>query len=153
MNRKQRRAAGKGAANNQGSGPDAGAAPGIAEWLAAALAHHQQGRLAEAETLYRQILAADPRHSDSLHLLGVIATQVGRNDAAVELIGRAILLNNRAPAFHNNLGNALRACGRPAEAIDPYRRAMSLQPDYAEAHDNLGNALSDLGRHAAAVES
>ena len=41
--------------------------------LAEALAAHRQGRLAEAEALYRRILALVPQHFDALHLLGVIA--------------------------------------------------------------------------------
>ena len=48
-----------------------------------ALQHHQAGRLSDAEALYREVLRSEPRHSDSLHLLGVIAHQVGRNDLAV----------------------------------------------------------------------
>ena len=52
----------------------------------AAFHHHQSGRLAEAEALYRQILALEPRHAEALHLLGVIAHQTGRNDVAVDWI-------------------------------------------------------------------
>jgi len=55
-----------------------------------ALQHHQAGRLHEAEQLYRQVLAQQPNHAKALHLLGVLAGQVGRNDVAVDLIRRAI---------------------------------------------------------------
>src|SRR5215831_14019552 len=41
------------------------------------LAHHRAGRLAEAERIYNQILAARPDHFDSRHLLGVIFLQRG----------------------------------------------------------------------------
>ena len=40
--------------------------------FAQALALHQAGRLTDAEKIYGQILAAEPTHFDSLHLLGVI---------------------------------------------------------------------------------
>ena len=40
--------------------------------FAEALALHQAGRLADAEKIYNQILAMQPDHFDSLHLLGVI---------------------------------------------------------------------------------
>ena len=50
----------------------------IPQALQLAVQHHQAGRLAEAELLYRQILAAQPNHADALHLLGVMAQQVGR---------------------------------------------------------------------------
>ncbi len=58
-----------------------------------ALQHHQAGRLADAEALYRQILSEQPNDLDALHLLGVIAYQTGRNDVAVDLIRRAIDLD------------------------------------------------------------
>lgn len=48
----------------------------MSEWtieqaFAAAFAHHQAGRLAEAGAIYRQILAVQSGHANALHLLGV----------------------------------------------------------------------------------
>ncbi|MCS5659524.1 MAG: tetratricopeptide repeat protein, partial [Dehalococcoidia bacterium] len=51
-----------------------------------AMQHHTAGRLPEAEKIYQQILQTDPNHPDALHLLGVIAHQVGQNNRAVDLI-------------------------------------------------------------------
>ena len=111
-----------------------------------ALQHHQSGRMVEAETIYRQILAADPRHFGALHLLGVIAHVNGRNDVALDLIQQAIALAPRVPDFHCNIGEVLRALGRPDEAIAACRRALALKPDLPEACMNLGNALRDIGQ-------
>ena len=111
-----------------------------------ALQHHQAGRLAEAEQLYRQILALDPHHTDSLHLLGVLAGQVGRYDFAVELIGQAIAVRGDDPLFHYNLANALRDQGKPDEAAAGYERALKFKPDLAEAHNNLGIIFQSQGR-------
>ena len=47
------------------------------------LQHHQAGRLAEAEQLYRQVLEQSPDHSQALHLLGMLARRVGQIEAAV----------------------------------------------------------------------
>jgi protein O-GlcNAc transferase len=49
----------------------------IPEALAIAIHHHQNGRLQAAEQIYRQILQAEPDEADALHLLGVLAHQVG----------------------------------------------------------------------------
>jgi tetratricopeptide (TPR) repeat protein len=136
MNRKQRRAAEK-----QTAAP----APTLATLFADALRHHQSGRLNEAEGLYRQILAGDPRHADSLHLLGLIAYQVRRYDLAVELIGKAIAIDPGQAVFHFNLAIAFQAEGRPDDAAAGYRRAIGLNPDYLEAHANLGGILKDQG--------
>src|ERR1035437_867681 len=141
MNRKQRRAERK-----QVRPVMHVASPGVQEMFADAVRHHQAGRLHEAERLYRQILAADSRHADSLHLLGVIAYQVGRHDLAADLINRAIAINANDAVYHSNLSNALKGQGRLDEAVACCRRAIDLKPDFAEAHNNLGNALKDQGR-------
>ena len=117
----------------------------IQQAMQIAAEHHQAGRLAEAEKIYRQVLSQQPRNAGALHLLGVIALQVGRPDTAIELIRQAIALNAVVAEFHNNLGNALRDRQLLDEAIAAYRQALRLKPDLAVAHYNLGNALRDQG--------
>jgi len=104
------------------------------------------GRLAEAEKVYRQILAANPSHPDATHLLGVIAHQIGRNDAAEDLIKRAIALNPKCPQFHYHLGMVMQAVRRLDEAASAYSSAIQLNPSHAEAFLNLGNTFLELGR-------
>jgi tetratricopeptide (TPR) repeat protein len=123
----------------------------IPEALAIALEHHQAGRLQAAEQIYRRILDVEPGHAEAIHLLGVLAHQVGRNDVAIEYIDRAIRLNGEQPAFHYNLGEAHLALHRTAEAVACYRRALELKPDFAEAHNDLGSALQDQGQLAEAI--
>jgi protein O-GlcNAc transferase len=141
MNRKERRAA-------RSQGRPAGSSPQIEAQFAAALAHHQAGRLAEAERLYKQICALDPNHVDSLHFLGVLAGQVGRHDIAIELIGRALALDPDYVDALNNRGNALRELKRPAEALASYDRALAIDARRADVLNNRGNALCDLKRPA-----
>src|SRR5215212_1085440 len=98
----------------------------------AAVRHHQAGQFAEADRLYRQVLAAEPHHLHALHLCGALAHAAGRNDEAVDLIGRAIALDGQIPEFHYNIGLALRALNRPQEASDHWKRAVTLKPNFAE---------------------
>jgi tetratricopeptide (TPR) repeat protein len=112
-----------------------------------AIAFHQRGQLAEAERIYRQILELDPHHADSLHLLGVLAHQVGRDDVAVELIRKAIASDRRPAAFHSNLGTAYQALGKLEEAATSYERALILNPGLAEAQMNLGAVREAQGKH------
>ncbi len=154
MKRKQRPTAAKPGARIPKPVPAStptGASVGIADQLAAALRHHQAGQLAEAESRYRKILAIDQNHADSLHLLGVIAYQVGHNDSALDLIGKAIALNDRNPAFHNNIGLAFDALARTEDAVIHYRRAITLNPYYVHAHINLAGALLAQGKLDEAV--
>ena len=118
----------------------------MSQELELALQHHQAGRLAQAEQLYRQILARQPANPDALHFLGVLAHQVGRNEEAIELIESAHR-NGRAHAHSlNSLGMAYLGAGRPKEAKRCLTKALALKADYAEAHSNLGAALKALGQ-------
>ena len=110
-----------------------------------AFRHHEGGRLKEAERLYWQILASHPNHSDSLHLLGVIAQQMGRGNLAIKLITDAIAHNGSIGTYYSNLGVALSAKGRLDEAVACYRRALELTPDFPNVHYNLGNDLQKQG--------
>ncbi len=123
----------------------------ISETLAIAMRHHQAGRLPEAERLYHEILRLDPHNADAMHLLGVIAHQVHKQEAAIDLIGRAIAVRPGIAAYHSNLGNALREHGKLDEAVACYRRALQIKPDYPEACSNLGNALQEQGKLDEAV--
>ena len=116
------------------------------EMFVEALAHHKAGRLAEAERLYRLILAADSRHSDSLHMLGMIAHQRGRNEDAIDLIDQAIAIVGTAPSYHYNFGVVLAELGRFDDAVAAYDAALRFKSDFAEAHSNQGIALYKLGR-------
>lgn len=117
----------------------------LAQVLNSAIALHQAGRLAEAETRYRQILARDPKHADALHLLGVVAYQGGKPENAIPLIRQAIRLQPGVAIFHNNLGQALESARNIDEAEKHYRKAIALKSNYAEAHNNLGNILRSSG--------
>ena len=120
--------------------------------LAEGLQHHQTGRFAQAENLYRKILALDPRHADSLHLLGMIDFQAGRHNSAVETIQRAIAVRGNDASYHLNLGAVLQAQDKLEEAVACYERAVLLKPNYADAHYNLGLVLQRQAKWAAAAE-
>jgi len=125
----------------------------IQQNLKQAVRHHGAGRLPKAESLYQQVLQADPENPYALHLLGVIANQAGDNKRAVELISKALEIAPNYADAHNNLGNALREQGQMKEALASYYRAVALMPDQAEVHNNVGSALKALGRAEEAIDS
>jgi tetratricopeptide (TPR) repeat protein/SAM-dependent methyltransferase len=122
-----------------------------ARHFSTAVRHHQTGQLREAEMAYRQALAADPTHADSLHLLGVLAHQAGHPQGAVEMIGKALARNDQVPEFHYNIGLAYGALRRFDAAAAHNAKAIALRPDYAEAHLNLGNANHAAGKTEQAI--
>jgi predicted O-linked N-acetylglucosamine transferase (SPINDLY family) len=124
-----------------------------AQLFADALEHQKAGRLAQAENLYKQVLAINPRHADTLHLLGVISYQTGRPEPAIGLIRQAIAIDRKKGPYHNNLGRALEMLGQLDAAATAYRKAIELKPDYVIAYDNLGGALWQLGQPADAARA
>lgn len=50
--------------------------------LESALHHHRAGRLQEAEAVYKRM----PHNPDALHLRGVLAHQLNRNDEPIDLV-------------------------------------------------------------------
>jgi predicted O-linked N-acetylglucosamine transferase (SPINDLY family) len=123
----------------------------VQQAIEAALAHHRAGRLAEAEMLYRQVLGAVPDHADALQLLGILAGQTGNLDAALELLGRAIVLEPAVAEHQYNRGELLRRAGRWDEAIASLDRAIALKPRLANAHATRACVVQQQGRLDEAV--
>lgn len=119
--------------------------------LATAVAAHQAGDLAAAETGYGNVLSISAENAAALRLLGTLYAQTGRAAAAIPLLERAVAANPRDDEAHNNLGLALEAAGRAAQAEAHLREAVRLSPAEAERHANLGALLRDSGRAAEAV--
>ena len=111
-----------------------------------ALQLHQNGRLAEAEAIYRQILALEPNNVDALHLLGLMAHQHGRHQAAIDSISRAIALHPGIPEHHINIASAHRALGQLPQAVEHLRAAIKLRPTNVLANHVLAVSLYEMGQ-------
>ncbi len=125
----------------------------IGQALEIAVRHHEAGRLAEASDIYAKILAAEPNHHPTLHMLGVAAHEGGDLARAHELIAKAIALQPDAAEMHGNLGLVLQDMDRLDDAIASFGKALSLDADFAAAHCNLGGALRELGLYDDAIAS
>ena len=111
-----------------------------------AVQYYQTRNLSNAEGILRQILAIDPRHALSLHLLGIIGFDVERYDLAEELVRAAISEQDNNPNFHFTLGRILNRQDKKEDAISHYRQAISLKEDYVDALNNLGTVLLSMDR-------
>ena len=114
---------------------------------------HQAGKLAEAESAYRSVLARDAYQVDALALLGTLSLQLGRFDDAERTLGQSLQIQPNQPTVLNNRGYALELLGRYDDALASYAKAIALKPDYAEAFFNRGNTLRKQGQDADAVEA
>ena len=123
----------------------------VAQVLALAEQHRAAGRLDMAQHLCQQILRAQPRNAEALHLLGVTLHQGGQQAAAIDVVARAIAANASVPLYHSNLGEMLRLAGRAEEAVAAGLRAVALQPNFTQALNNLGIAYYDRGQYDEAI--
>jgi tetratricopeptide (TPR) repeat protein len=124
----------------------------VSDALQRAVSYHQAGRLRDAEGLYRAILREQPKHAEALHFLGLIAAQVGRFAAAIDLIKQAIAVDRSVPAFHCSLGDAAQELDDLPLATSSYVTALRLFPAFPGALFGLGNVLRKQGKPDAAIQ-
>lgn len=117
-----------------------------------ATALHRQGKIEEAETLYREILARVPDFPDALQMLGVVAALKGRLDDAEDLITRAIAINPRYAGYQYNLAKVLEARGDDNRAEHAYRQAIRLEPGNSASWLNLSNLMLRKPDYAAVAK-
>jgi len=146
----------------------AGDAPPPEVQLAQAFALHREGRLDEAERLYREVLVQRPDHPEALHHLGLIRHQQGDAAAGIDLIQQAIALDSGQSRYFFNLALMLETQGRPRQAAiarasgclragQPEQARAILQsllaaaPDDPLVHLLEGEIHSAAGRWAEAV--
>ena len=121
--------------------------------LREAIALHQQGRTAEAESRYSEILKQFPDQADALHFLGVIESQRGNNEKALQLMDRSLAAHSRNPAAHYNRANLLRDMGRLDEALRGYDAALALNGKHTGALINRADLLRVQERYAESLET
>jgi predicted TPR repeat methyltransferase len=107
----------------------------------AASRHFLSKRYQRAEECCCQALAIDPRHANSLHLLGLIHVQTNRLDSAVDLIAGAIRCNPNNHEYFVNLGELLQHQNKLDDARKSFDIAIKLAPNLAGGWIKLGNLL------------
>jgi predicted O-linked N-acetylglucosamine transferase (SPINDLY family) len=118
---------------------------------ATALTCHQQGRLADAEHSYQQLLQQSPNHFDAWQYLGVARCQRRAFGEGVIAFKRAVMLKPDSADAHASLGRAYKELTDYPQAIVHLQRAIELHPQYAEALNDLGICLAASQQHAQAL--
>lgn len=99
---------------------------------------HQKGDLADAERLYLELIAIDPKGFDAFQLLGALMLQAKRPADAIPPLLRAIALRPDSAIFWANLGIAYSRNGNLDDAIHAYRESLKFEPNNEEVLKNLG---------------
>jgi predicted TPR repeat methyltransferase len=112
-----------------------------------ALAQHLQaiGRVIEAQSVCRQILATRPHDVDALQLLAALLQKKAQWLQAQLALEQLAVIRPGDGAVLAKLGDVLMKLGRPIDAVAAWRRASHLAGADPDLHYRLGCALAGLG--------
>ena len=119
------------------------------EQLAIALIN--QGKLQEAETIYKELISAGTSNHNVYGNLATLCGMQGRFDECIKHLHKLLELNPNFPEAHHNLGTALKEKGELDAAINAYSKAIELDPNDPDTHYNLGITFKAQGDLNAAV--
>ena len=114
--------------------------------LKQAINKHQDGKLEEAEKLYREILNNEPKNVNANHNLGVLLVSRNKTEDALQCLRKVVKLKPESPDAHITLGAALQKFNKLQEAETCFRKVVKLQPESPDAHNNLGGVLQNLDK-------
>ncbi len=105
----------------------------------------------EAESLFAEVLDAEPEHPLALHYGGLCAFHRGKRDESLRRLRRSLVLAPREAPFWANAGMVLESLGLTEEACDVLLHAAELDPRNGELQARLGTLLFSRGYHRLAA--
>src|SRR5690348_2364238 len=110
-----------------------------------ARAFARQGRVPEAESAYRAILADTPDAPEALNFVAMCALSRGDLAESQRLLDRAVELESTQPEIWKSLGIVHLAADRPQRALECFDRALQLDSSHFVARLHRAAALERLG--------
>jgi tetratricopeptide (TPR) repeat protein len=110
----------------------------------------------QANAEYERAVALAPGNAEVLRRSGEFSVMMGRIDAGVAAIRRAVMLDPLARGSHASLGRALYYARRYEEALPAFADTISLDPDFKQTYSIRGlsfYALGDLEHARASCET
>jgi tetratricopeptide (TPR) repeat protein len=123
--------------------------PTIDEALSYGWQRHQAHEFAQAEQIYRQVIAAAPQAAAAWCYLGMALHDQERHAEAIEAFQRTVALDPAMAVAWQNFGKTLGRLRRFDEAIACFDRAIALSPGYLNAYKNKARAVFFKGDLAA----
>jgi len=118
-----------------------------------ALARQRAGELAEAEALFRQLIAFQPDNPAFAYALFTLLYQSQRMDEALATLNRMLDVRPDDPLLLCMRGDVYGRLRKVEEARSDFTRSLALRPDNPETWFRLGNALDYNGERAGAISS
>jgi tetratricopeptide (TPR) repeat protein len=98
------------------------------------------------DTIYMKNLTKRQTLGCFFNNLGNVYSDIGKIDAALVALERAVAINPTLAESRANLGNIYLQKHRVQEAIQQYKGALQLNPNDPKTYNNLGNAYAELDR-------
>ena len=111
----------------------------------------RQGRLTEAEALYRAVLRTSPNDAGALHYIGLANYQAGKLEAADSFMSRSLEIDHSCANTWNDLGAVKLKRGKLEESVRHFVRALDLNELHTDALNNIAAALRKLYRFEGAL--
>jgi predicted TPR repeat methyltransferase len=106
---------------------------------------HKEGRLAEAEKDYLEVLKKKPLWGPALNALGTVFMDQGQLDKAHRAFEKATELRPPYSPAYYNLAWLKQLKDDHKGAISIYKAILKKRPDFGQAWNNLGNAYREIG--------
>ena len=112
----------------------------------------RERKFTEAEALFRQMIAEDPKNADALNSLGYMLAERGQKlDEAVSFVQRALEIDPGNGAYLDSLGWAYYKQNRLDQAEAPLKEAAAQLPTVSVIQDHLGDLLNKRGLFEEAI--
>lgn len=125
--------------------------------------YHQQGRLNDAESMFRKALTLNPNYTEAALNLAVTYNDLGKYKEAKDIYARAMSVSKSAPKqldpfargkianMHADVGSAYHDVGQYVDAIREYEKSLALCPAFHDIRTRLGVTLREMGSLVAAA--
>lgn len=121
--------------------------------LAVAVDHVQQRRFSQARSLLLKVLRNAPDSPLAGELMGMVSSELGRHEEALQYLSRAILAHPNEAVGYLNLAKAMQRAGRARDAVEVLTTAIGLDPGNADVWFSYGTALVQAGSSKESVEA
>ena len=126
--------------------------PGVKLELASAL--ERQKKYADAEAIFRKMIADDPTHADALNSFAYMLAERGQKlDESVSLVERALKLDPGNAAYLDSLGWAYYKQNKFEQADPPLREAATKLPMVSVIQSHFGDVLNKRGLYQDAIDA
>lgn len=107
--------------------------------------HRLLERYTKAESIFDDLIAANPKNTGAWHQKGVLYEEIGALDEAQKHFAHALALEPGNHVLHTSLGTLYKRMGTYTKSEHHFGVALSLEPYKTSAHNNLGNLYNTIG--------